>query len=53
MINVRCVEDNCEMVPHDNNIFICLKCEKRVQVATELARYNDIHIQGAQEYNDV
>ena len=52
-MNVRCIKDNCEMVEHDNNIFICLKCENRIQVAVELARFEDINIEGAKEYNDI
>ena len=52
-MNVRCIKDNCEMVPHDNSVFVCLKCEARVQVAVGLAKEVDILIEGAQIYNDV
>lgn len=51
-MNVRCIKDNCEMVPHENNIFICLMCEARIQVAVELEKMTGL-ISGAKLYDDV
>lgn len=34
-MNVKCIKDNCDMVPHDDNVFICLTCESMVKVITK------------------
>ncbi|KKN55006.1 hypothetical protein LCGC14_0586070 [marine sediment metagenome] len=53
-MNVYCVKDGNEMVPQNNNEFVCLKCEFRVRVEKgySVAMFCDTP-EGAPEYNDV
>ena len=58
-MNVKCIKDNTDMVPHDNNIFVCLKCENRVQIAfgkEDLGTLEKVGyevFEGAKMYDDI
>lgn len=53
-MNVWCIKDETLMVPHNNEEYVCLKCECRVRVKKGYSvEMWDAPKEGAPEYNDV